>query len=589
MTNTIVDGVTTDVRPRGRYISGFCWAIYKVTNHPTTEDWTQDEQKSLIKDIEEMMALATYGYSRDKNLHRGSFGLVGTGNLSDDIFDQDGVVDLDEFELLSSDYAVETIQANLRSFRLREGELGLTGAGTSLAEAVDGELEDLYPELLERSNKGKVSKDFIDEVSSRLSLQAIFDNENFSAERDVLQKIALGILEWENDTVALARWPAAIEISIDEHMRYVNSDRSHKDDLRNSFESQQHHLRRGWFLFILRAYQMMEKQDPPFTLDDGDVDVFGDFLNIARVYWLQVHVAYALRAQLSALCTYIEQKAPRGVNKGELLDKLKKTDVASDVDVAFNLEVNKKEGKLEDKEILRDLVLAEESTGQSYSYDITGDASGSADRVEDIRVNAESIASGEWNPVTTDGLTLQSTSHIIDQSLQSISTAPSTEEAISAFGRVLSRTTVCLFLSTAYYTDLMENNELLREYISGVYNGYMSSVVQTSKFINSIDEDSTIEEAAVSILDEKVIETHERVVRNRLNTGGPLTMSFDFNIESSSFRTAGGVTSPTLQWLRLKLSRVLLRDAGLLTYNDDIYTTTEKGERVLERLIGGGV
>jgi hypothetical protein len=586
ITGNIVSGITTDVYPRGRYISGFCWAIYKATTHPTTKDWTQDEQKSLIKNIEEMMALATHRYPRkNSHIHKGDRGLTGSNSLDEDVFNKDGMIDLDEFQLLSSNYAVEVIQPNLMDFHLRQGELGVTGAGRDLAEAVDADL-DIYPELVDRSRKSKVSVEFIDQISDEISLQAIFDNERFDSERDALQRVTLGMLEWDDSTVSLANWPSEINISIDEHIKYTNLGKSHSDDLRDSFESQQHHLRRAWFVFILRTHQILENQTSPFVLDDTDTDVFGDFIDVSRIYWLQVQTAYALRAQLSALCTYLEQEAPREVQQDNLFNKLGKTEIESDAAATLSMEVSESDGSLTTGQTVRDLLLAGESSESDYTWEIPETGTGSVEDVDDIRRKIKDMTENGWIPITTDRLTFQSVVPIINDSLNRLSRAQSTEEAERAFGKVLSRTTICLFLSASHYRKVMSNNESLEEYVTNVYGSYLSSIVRVSEFVEGFDGDTPIEEAALSLLEEKVISTHESVLRNRLNNNSPLTMCFDFNTERSSFRTAGGVSSPGLQWLRLGRSSVFLRDAGLLTHEDGSYKTTQKGEQVLQRLRG---
>jgi hypothetical protein len=586
MTGNIVSGITTDVYPRGRYISGFCWAIYKATNHPTTKDWTQNEQKSLIRNIEEMMALATHRYYQENShIHNGDRGLTGSDSLDENVFGEDGVIDLDEFELLSSNYAVDVIQPNLRNFRLRRGELDLTGAGRDLAEAVDADL-DIYPELVDRSQKGEVTVEFIDKISDKLSLQAIFDNERFDSERDALQKVALGMLEWDDSTVSLADWPSEMGISIGEHIEYTNLGKSHPDDLRDSFESQQHHLRRAWFLFILRTHQMVKNQTPPLVLDDMDTNVFGDFIDVSRIYWLQVQTAYALRSQLSALCTYLEQEAPREIHQDNLFNRLGKTEIESDVGATLNMGVSESDGSLTAGQKIRDLLLAGESSESDYTWEIPEEGTMGSVEVEYIRHKVEDMTENGWVPITTDRLTFQSIVPAIKDSLNRLSRAQSTEEAERAFGKVLSRTTICLFLSASHYRKVMSNNESLEEYVTNVYGSYLSSVVRVSEFVQGFDGDTPVEEVALSLLEEKVISTHERVLRNRLNNNSPLTMCFDFNTENSSFRTAGGVSSPGLQWLRLGRSSVFLRDAGLLTHEDGSYKTTQKGEQVLQRLRG---
>lgn len=98
------------------------------------------------------------------------------------------------------------------------------------------------------------------------------------------------------------------------------------------------------------------------------------------------------------------------------------------------------------------------------------------------------------------------------------------------------------------------------------------------------------------MLADRVIDVHNQVIHDRLGSG-PISLVFGVGADSGGEATgysddtlyaAGGTKQPGTQTLRYNDLRRLMRDAGLLTYNEDrdLWVPTQNGEIILNRFRG---
>lgn len=94
MISTIVRGVSTDVRARGRYLSGVCWAMYRLSESPSAAELFGSGKRRILKGFEEVLALASYRQQRIQGeLKDGLSGLTGNTNVSNDDLYESATID----------------------------------------------------------------------------------------------------------------------------------------------------------------------------------------------------------------------------------------------------------------------------------------------------------------------------------------------------------------------------------------------------------------------------------------------------------------------------------------------------------------
>jgi len=160
---------------------------------------------------------------------------------------------------------------------------------------------------------------------------------------------------------------------------------------------------------------------------------------------------------------------------------------------------------------------------------------------------------------------------------------------------MIGRSTVQLVAAIEQYQQLVEKNELLKRYVEQRFGDRQSSLVQTSRYIERLDQDIPLATLARRLFDERVITIHDDVVQDRLGSGS-ISLVFGTGADAGEYSgggdnmlfAAGGVARPSTGNLRYRDLRRLMRDAGLLRYQSDtgLWVPTVDGEAVIDRFRG---
>ena len=153
-----------------------------------------------------------------------------------------------------------------------------------------------------------------------------------------------------------------------------------------------------------------------------------------------------------------------------------------------------------------------------------------------------------------------------------------------------------LLAAVAQYNHVTTHDELFERYMQDQYGRRPSSLVRTAEYVDSIPPETPLVEVARRLVAERVIDVHNQVVHDRLGSG-PISLVFGVGAESGgdtlgstddTLYAAGGTRQPRTQTLRYNDIRLLMRDAGLLTYdsNRELWIPTHDAEAVLARFRG---
>lgn len=605
MTQTIARGITTDVRARGRYFSGFCWAMYRVTNSPKTADLSTSDKRELLEGFEEILALASYRRQQTEATHEdGMSGITGRSNASDRSLYNAEAIDLSSFTLLdNSPYAIRRFQSTLGHFHLKQGQgqFELSAAGRTLAERLDEVAGAYFEPIVAAIEEGTVPLTLLDELADAFSHQGCFTSKDNEGERDALQRMLLGVVSWNDQaqTVTLDDWPIRLDVPVREHYQYMVSDEHYTDNLRDAVCSEMHHLRRAWCLAILRAQQLLAATDTGAELayDARDSERFGPIRPLGRIFFLQVQLTHALRAQLWGLAAHLEREAPEGVPRTELLNQLEATPIAAEAGAVRRTETTLGSERLDQSAIARELFVAGRVAPTAYDITVPDSAPGESEfeTVADLRDWLQSTVVGRWRPTTDADVTGWTLIEATEAAFAAVEAATTRSEAIIALGRLLARSTVQLVAAVDQYQRLIEGRELLRRYVEQRFGDRHSSLVKTAQYIDSYGSDTALATLARRLLDERVITVHNTVVQDRLGSGS-ISLVFGVGADAGDHSTgndstlfaAGGTGRPGTATLRYRDLRRLMRDVGLLAYQPDseLWVPTDDGETVLARFRG---
>ena len=601
MEQTISRGITTDVRARGRYFSGFCWAMYRVSNSSITVDLPKADKRDLLEGIEEILGLASYYRQLTKEEQQdGLSGVTGSSNISDDLLYDGDTIDLDSFALLdNSPYAIRRFQSTLGNFFLKQGEFALTAAGDELAQGLDEIAGQYFEPIVSAVRDDKVSIELLDDLADAFTHQGIFTSTDNEHECDTLQRILFGVVSWDerSQTVKLDDWPSTLDIPVREHYRYIGSDEQYANDLQDSVCSKIQYLRRAWCLAILRAHQILATTDDGSTLayDKHDIDRFSPFRPLGRVYHLQGQLAHALRAQLWGLSKHLEREAPEGVPREELLNQIESAPIAAEIEASLQSSTTLKDDRLSQGAVTRELLVAGTVDPSQYDVTVPESTDVKSETLADLRGWLKSNMIGTWRPTTDDELNGRTLIEATENSRGAVESATTRREAIDALGRLIGRSTVQLVAAIEQYQQLVEKNELLKRYVEQRFGDRQSSLVQTSRYIERLDQDIPLATLARRLFDERVITIHDNVVQDRLGSGS-ISLVFGTGADAGEYSgggdnmlfAAGGVARPSTGNLRYRDLRRLMRDAGLLRYQSDtgLWVPTVDGKAVINRFRG---
>ena len=600
MEQTIARGITTDVRARGRYFSGFCWAMYRVSESSLTADLPKSDKRELLEGIEEILGLASYRRQTTEDEYKdGLSGITGKSNISEDSLYEGETIDLSSFALLdNSPYGIRRFQSTLGNFYLKQGEFALTAAGEELARSLDESAGQYFESIVSAVREGEVSLQLLDNLADAFSHQGIFTSASNEQEQDTLQRILFGLVSWDeqDQTVTLNDWPTRLDIPAREHYQYIGSEEQYSNNLQDSVISRIHYLRRAWCLAILRAHQLHTATDKDAVLayDDIDTTRFQPLRPLGRIYYLQGQLAHALRSQLWGLATHLERGAPEGVPRPGLLDQLEATPIAAEASAAQRSETTLGNGQMSQKAITRELLLAGRVTPTGYEVTVPDPDNSQCETLADLRKWVNSNIVGTWRPTTDSELNGRTLIEATKQSRGAVESATSRPEAIDALGRLLAHSTVQLVAAVEQYKQIVTGSELKR-YIEQRFGTRQSSLPQTTRYIDNLNQEIPLATLARRIFDERVIAVHDYVVRDRLGSGS-ISLVFGTGADAAEYTTAGenalfaagGVASPSTGNLRYRDVRRLMRDAGLLRYQPDssLWIPTADGDAVIDRFRG---
>ena len=601
MEQTISRGITTDVRARGRYFSGFCWAMYRVRNSSITADLPRADKRILLDGMEEILALASYRRQQTQGKYKdGLSGVTGSSNISDDSLYEGESIDLSKFKLLdNSPYAIRRFQSTLGNFYLKQGRLELTEAGEELAESLDELAGPYFEQIVSAVREGSVSLELLDELADAFTHQGCFTSTENHREQDTLQRIILGVINWNENrhTVEAAEWPSELDLHISDHFEYTVSDEHFEDDLRDAVYSNVHHLRRAWCLAILRAHELIANADDgkPLSYDDRDEAAFRPMRSLGRVYYLQGQLAHALRAQLWGLAAHLSREAPGGVPRNELLTQIESTQIAAETAAVLNSETALQDGQMSQSDITRELFRSGQVTPRTYEVTVPDDQNIQCDTLGKLWESLRRNYVGTWRPVTDQEVNGQTLIEATESCRSAVESATTRTEAIDALGRLIARSTVQLVAAIVQYDELVEKEPLLGRYVDQKWGQWHSSLVKTSAYIETFSDETPLEVLARRIFDERVINIHDYVIQDRLGSGS-ISLVFGTGADSGDLPTgsermlfaAGGTAPPSTGNLRYRDLRRLMRDAGLLAYQSDtgLWVPTADGKAVIERFRG---
>ncbi len=601
MEQTISRGITTDVRARGRYFSGFCWAMYRVMHSPITADLPRAEKRSLLEGIEEILGLASYRRQQTHNKQKaGLSGVTGSSNISENSIYEGDSIDLSAFTLLdNSPYAIRRFQSTMGNFYLKQGEFALTAAGQELAESLDEIAGPYFEEIVSAVKEQSVTIELLDNLADVFTHQGCFTSTENNHEQDTLQRILMGLVTWNerDQTVDLMDWPSRIDLQIDDYYDYIVAGEQFEDNLRDSVSSNVHHLRRAWSLAILRAHDIIvsKNQEEELSYDDQDKLRFRPIRPLGRIYYLQGQLAHALRAQLWGLATHLRHEAPEGVPRKQLLSQIEAAPIATEATAVLQSETSLNGDRMSQSAITRELFRAGRVKPIKYKITVPEKHDAECESLTDLRAELQARDIGTWRPVTDPELNGRTLIEATNNCLPDIESATTRTEAIDALGRLCARSTIQLVAAIEQYEQLVEQKPLLERYVKQEFGQRHSSLVKTSQYLNTVSEDIPLSVLARRIFEERVITIHNYVIQDRLGSGS-ISMVFGTGADAGDHSTtndqllfaAGGTASPSTGNLRYKDLRRLMRDAGLLTYHEDtnLWVPTPAGETVIARFRG---
>lgn len=590
----ITRAITTDVTLRGRYASIFTWGKHLVETHPKFSEASTEEKKQAIYTLEKILALATFRYQETNDVVAGTSGLVGKNRIrSSDIIDNDPV-DLSSLSLRDGNTAVRLTNTNRYYLYLRDRdtELGVTGVGKELGQALDRSTAAFQDELVECLLNESVSLDQLDTFSDTISFQTLYSNpEDHSDEIDILTRVFIGLVSWdaESETATLDSLPEAIDLRILPHLQYETDERRFENEFRDDVASEILRLQRVWTLFILQVIDEYEKSPETrnYSLDATAKSVFYEFRQLARVYWLQEFTAVMLREHLWLFCEYLQCELPGSAPREKIFTDLLTDRVAAGAATAFELSLDQGDDAKTQERAARELALYGSTPQTISTIHFPSLSSTSMTTVGDLRGRVQAQFSGDWSEVTPS-----STTSIMTRGLQQITSrldnvAPQ-DEIIETWQHALGHSLSLLVVSCQRYRSIAEKSPIIDTYFRSRAGNDRASIASLERRLASFEDDTPLTALGKEIIDRVVIGEHERIVRNRLSNDNPIRLSFSYDASGDAFRYESGTSSIGREYLRFDLMQKVLLDLGLITTDDDDAKLTRRGNDLLSLGRQGG-
>lgn len=578
--------ITTDVTLRGRYASVFTWGQYLVESHPSFSDASIQAKKQAIYTLEKILALGTLRYQQSADVEAGTSGLVGKDRIDIEEILETDPIDLSTFSLREGSTGVQLTNTNryYLFLRDRDTELGITGVGRELATAVDEQLSDYRDRLVECLLNESVSIADLDRFTDILSFQTLYtEPETHSNELDVLRRVFLGLVSWDNnlETASLDPLPEELDAKAFPHLRYEVSDRRYEDELRDDVESEIIRLQRAWSLFMLQVTQEYQAPsgDGLYQLDPVAQTVFGEFRIVARLFWLQEFTAVMLRLQLWLLCEYLERALPSAVPRNQLFEDLLADQINTSAAAAFATTQGSGENPASQARVARELALYGQTPVLTPQIELS-EPDGELTNLGELRSKVPSELTNEWDATSVN------TSMVV-RGIQSI-VAPlddvSPQDMVTTtWQQALGQSLSLLVMILERYRSITERHPVVGSYMQARHGSEPVSLPQLETYLGSYDDDTALTAVARDVVTDLVIDVHDRVVLDRLPNNNPNRLSFSYAADQEAYRYESGTSQLGRNYLRYQLMQNMLLDLGFITAIGDSAELTTDGEEFLAR------
>ena len=599
--NLFAHGTITSITLRLRYLSIFCWALDQLP-----ED--SDDRYAQLKNIEKLFGLSSRYRQIEAGQDRGVIrGMDGNSRFDYD-HDEFNEVILEDLELLKNDgYAYSQFYENqLQNFLLKRGEFELTEVGTELADIIDTQIGDHRKRILACAQQGRAKRADFEVISRGFANQSVYLEPEFAEEREALQKILLGFLEWSGDrrtgSVQLAEsFPTELEIDVLDHLNTTveagSIEEAGSSKLYQKYHRGYHRYRAAHSCFLFRSWQLQsETNQDQIVLSDSDKQHFRQYRDLMRLYWLQNYAGFAVQTQLEALCTFLNSRIPPRYDYDSLLNEVADESGIQDefVSLTRGVETTRSAKDATPSQVTRDLMLY--GVAERFQPDVSISMIESRDEIGLGRAIAavDEHISGGWEstPAVSDashlnevvlGLALRKSldrikEHRNDQGVQ-----------LKYWTESLARSMALVILTTNRLKQLKQHQEWLYNYAYNRFDTPYASISELVRFVDAFEANTPLHEVGRMLIDEKVVETHLQVFYSRLSPGNvKRAISFDQDerlcLEVDADRGERPFTARA-SFIRFDEMNTLLRDAGLLIETEDGYEPTEAALDVLSRLV----
>ena len=591
---TINRAITTDVTLRGRYASMFTWGQYLVETHPAFSDASITEKKQAIYTLEKILALGSFRYQETHDVEAGTSGLVGKDRLRASHILDDDPIDLSSFSLRDGATAVRLTNTNryYLFLRDRDTELGTTGVGKELTEAVDQRTTDYRDALVECLINESVSLNQLDTFADTTSLQTLYtDTDTHSDERDILTRVYLGLISWDSDskTAALDSLPDVLDLRILPYLQYETAERRFENELRDDVASEILRLQRAWTLFMLQVIDEYDTSSTTgeYSLDSAAQSVFDEFQQFARVYWLQEFSAVILRHHLWLFCEYLQRELPGSTPYARIFSDLLTDRIAAGAAGAFELSLEPECESTTQARAARELALYG-STRQNVSEICLPELSPtSIATLGDLRVRVRDYLTQDWSK-TAPAVTTSNLTRGLRKLTESLDDVSSQADIIETWQHALGHSLTLLVMICERYRRIAEETPVIGTYVSSQTGDDQASVSSLESRLASYGDETSLATLGQEIIERVVIGEHERIVRQRLSNNNPIRLSFSYDASADAFRYESGTSPINREYLRYRRMQQMLLDLGLITTNDDDARLTSRGEDLLARGRRGG-
>lgn len=600
VTNLFAHGTITSITLRMRYLSIFCWSINQLP-----ED--VENRYDRLKNIEKIFGLASrYRQLQQDQSGEALRGMDGNSRFSynDEEFDQ---INLDKLKLLKNDqYAYSQFYENqLQNYLLKRGEFELTDAGAELAEIVDVEIGTERDRILECARDGEIQRTDIEAIAPSFANQSLYLEPECVEERNALQKILLGFVDWDGDTqtgtVKLAEdIPTEISFDVLEHLKSTiesgKLEEAGSSKLYQKYHRGHHHYRAAHSCFLCRCWQLQsETNKSRLALSDSDKRQFRQYRDLMRLYWLQVYAGYAIEAQLEALCLYLNSRIPPRADYEPLLNQVADNSAIQKeiTNLTQGFETTEGADNASSSSIVRNLTLYGVSDRTIPNVSVNSNNEIEITTLGETGEAMDTMIADGWEstPAVSQVSTLNEVllARSIRSSLNAMREAVDDEtKQLKYWTESLARSIALLCLTVSRFKQIKNDREWLYNYAYNRFDSPYISISELTRFVDRTEDTTSLGEFGRAVISEKVVETHLQVFYSRLSPGNlKRALSFDQDNRLCLEVDKERGSRPYASWVslvRFDELNTLLRDAGLLSETESGYEPTEASLDILSRI-----